>query len=254
MPTLTITKTYADGDTLFEADLDNIKDDIENFLNVTKINDDNIQSAGITGSTKLVDASVSSAKLASGSVTTSKINDAAVTTAKIADESITAAKFPGSTIATSYLADSAVTTAKIADANVTAVKLAAPVIAVSASSGSFSSSSLTYVSVIACSSITITSGRPVLVALTLTTGNSEITTQSHSSSYSSDLEIRRDSTAIGHFRVNWDAVFNTFSFSSPTVIIDQPAAGSYVYSLYAKSGASGRVVNVLDCKLSAVQL
>jgi hypothetical protein len=105
MATLSITKAWADGEVLLEADLDNIKDDVETFLNTTKINDDNIQNAGITASSKLIDASISTAKLANLAITTAKIDDLAVTTGK--------------------LAASAVTTAKITDANVTKAKLAA---------------------------------------------------------------------------------------------------------------------------------
>lgn len=53
MPTLTITKTYADGEVLLEADLDAIRSSITTFFNTTKIDDDNIQAAGITRATKL---------------------------------------------------------------------------------------------------------------------------------------------------------------------------------------------------------
>lgn len=48
MPTLTITKTYDTGNVLTETDLDNIKDSIETFINVTKLNDDNLQDDGIS--------------------------------------------------------------------------------------------------------------------------------------------------------------------------------------------------------------
>lgn len=104
MATLSITKNWADGEILLEADLDEIKTDVETFLNTTKINDDNIQTSGITASSKLIDASISTAKLA----------DSAITAAKIASDAVTTAK----------ILDSNVTTAKIADANVTKAKLA----------------------------------------------------------------------------------------------------------------------------------
>lgn len=81
MPTITITKSYADGDVLTESDLDNIRTDVTTFLNTTKIDADNIQ-----------DAAISAAKLANNAVTTDKILDANVTTAKIADNAVTAAK------------------------------------------------------------------------------------------------------------------------------------------------------------------
>lgn len=100
MATLSITKSYDDGAVLTEADLDNIKNDVETFLNTTKINDDNIQNAGITASSKLVDGSVSAAKIATSAVSTAKIADEAVTTNKLADESVTAAKLATTAINT----------------------------------------------------------------------------------------------------------------------------------------------------------
>lgn len=48
MPTYSTNKTYADGNVLTEQDLDNIKDSIETFLNVTKLDDDNLQDDGIS--------------------------------------------------------------------------------------------------------------------------------------------------------------------------------------------------------------
>lgn len=100
MATLSITKQWANGEVLLEADLDYIKNDVETFLNTTKINDDNIQTGGITGSTKLVDLSVSAGKLATDSVTTAKIVDSNVTTAKIADLNVTYAKLAAAAVAT----------------------------------------------------------------------------------------------------------------------------------------------------------
>jgi len=81
MPTLTITKTYSDGTVLTEADLDNFKDDVETFLNTTKIDQDNIQTGG-----------VNAASLATDSVETVKIKALNVTTAKLAANSVTSAK------------------------------------------------------------------------------------------------------------------------------------------------------------------
>lgn len=62
MPLLTVTKTYLNGNTLTEGDLDNIKNSIETFFNVTKIANDNIQSSG-----------VSTANLAANAVDESKL-------------------------------------------------------------------------------------------------------------------------------------------------------------------------------------
>lgn len=92
MATLTITKEWANGEILLESDLDFIKNDVETFLNVTGIDDDNIQDVGITASSKLVDGSISTAKLAGSSVTAPKIASDAVTTIKILDANVTVAK------------------------------------------------------------------------------------------------------------------------------------------------------------------
>lgn len=124
MATLSTTRNYDDGQVLTKADLDAFLDDIESFLNSTKINDDNIQNSGITGSTKLLNQSVTAAKLASDSVETAKIAASAVTTAKIADSAVTTGKINDLAVTTAKLAADAVTTAKILDANVTTAKIA----------------------------------------------------------------------------------------------------------------------------------
>lgn len=48
MPTLSITKTYADGNILTEADLDNIRSSIQTFFNTTGIDSSNIQAGGVS--------------------------------------------------------------------------------------------------------------------------------------------------------------------------------------------------------------
>jgi microcystin-dependent protein len=50
MPTLSVTKTYQDGNILTEADLDNIRESLETFFNTTGIDSDNIQSRGVGAS------------------------------------------------------------------------------------------------------------------------------------------------------------------------------------------------------------
>lgn len=57
MPTLSITKSYQDGDILTEADLDNIRESVQTFFNTTKIDDDNIQDNGISASKLGIDDS-----------------------------------------------------------------------------------------------------------------------------------------------------------------------------------------------------
>jgi microcystin-dependent protein len=83
MSQIDIRRTYADTVTLFAADLDAILDDVESFLNSTKLNDDNIQDAGITASTKIIDSTITTAKIATNAITTVKITDANVTRLKL---------------------------------------------------------------------------------------------------------------------------------------------------------------------------
>lgn len=82
MPLISITKTYQDGDILTEQDLDNMRDDVTNFMNVTKIDSDNIQDGGIL-TAKIGDAQVVEAKIGVDAVTTVKIKDDNVTEAKL---------------------------------------------------------------------------------------------------------------------------------------------------------------------------
>lgn len=118
MAFLSTTRNYDDGEVLTRADLDAFLDDIEAFVNVTKINDDNIQTSGITGSTKLLNQSVTAAKLASNSVTTAKIIDENVTTAKLADASVTTEKLAAEVISGSFLANNSITLAMMTDDSV----------------------------------------------------------------------------------------------------------------------------------------
>lgn len=247
MPSLTITKTYADGDTLFEADLDNIKDDLENFLNVTKINDDNIQSAGITGSTKLVDASVSSAKIASAAVTTSKINDLAVTTAK--------------------LDDLGVTTAKLAASSVTQAKRAALGQQLSAASGEWSSSSAGEQAITNMSVALTTTGRPVHICFVPSSGvvSSYITvsktTVNTTIAPDTFITIKRDGTAICMIAIGAGVTMSSATLDSISVkvpstaisMIDVPSAGAYTYTAFAQINTSS-IVLVYNVKLLAYEL
>lgn len=127
MATLSITKTYMDATLLTEAQLDAFCDSIQTFFNVTKINDDNIVTKGITANDKLVGASiqsaqlavalVTSAKFAPGAVTASKVDAGASTLAKFSDGAVTAGKYEAATpldetlVAASVLDDDATTSA-----------------------------------------------------------------------------------------------------------------------------------------------
>lgn len=133
MPILQTTRNYDDGEVYTKTDVDAPLDDIEQFVNVIRLNDDNIQNNGITGATKLLNQSVTEAKLATDSVstdkiqnnavTTNKIQNGAITTEKIADKAVTREKIAESAVGTDQIENDAVTTEKIRDKAVTAEKL-----------------------------------------------------------------------------------------------------------------------------------
>lgn len=122
MAQLDVRREYADGEILLASDLDAFLNDIETFLNIIGINDDNIQDGGINATTKIADATVTTAKLANGAVTTAKIADSAVTAAKLAADSVTTAKIVDAAVTTAKIADSAITIAKVADSTKYSIK------------------------------------------------------------------------------------------------------------------------------------
>lgn len=166
MPTLSISTSYADGDVLFKSDLDDIKNGVQDFLNVTKIDSDNIQTGGVS-SANIATGAVTATKIGASAVETAKINDSAVTTAKINDSAVTTAKINDSAVTTAKINDSAVTTAKINTAAVTQAKLGSANYGVSTNStGTFSTTSTSHTAVTNASvTITPAAGRPVEVYL-----------------------------------------------------------------------------------------
>jgi hypothetical protein len=185
MATLVITKSYADGDVLLESDLDNIKDDIETFLNTTGVNDDNIADGGV-GTSSIADSAVTTAKINNSAVTTAKINDLAVTQGKIALLAVDNAQMAvGAAIAnvgalgvlTANINTSAVTTAKILDANVTTAKIAdaavTPAKRSTALGGSGNTTSTTGITTSSSIPVTFTgTGRPVFVSVNVSSAAS----------------------------------------------------------------------------------
>lgn len=105
--------------------LDAQNDSIETFLNQTGIDDDNIQNNGITGSDKLVNASVTTAKIANGAITSTKIAAGGILNANIADATIQAGKLVANSLSDSQITAKGITNASIADNTLTSGQLAA---------------------------------------------------------------------------------------------------------------------------------
>jgi microcystin-dependent protein len=106
MPTLAVTKNYADNEILFESDLDTAFESIETFINSTKLGNDNLQ-ANSVDTAQIANNSVSTNKIANDAITTVKILDAQVTLAKIAADIV--AKLVPTGSVTAYTGTSAPT-------------------------------------------------------------------------------------------------------------------------------------------------
>jgi hypothetical protein len=274
MATLSVTRSYADGEVLVRADLDAFLDDIETFVNVTRLNDDNIQNSGITASTKLIAGSITADKIQNGAVTTAKIADDAVTAAKInsnvagdgLSQNISGAldvNVDGVSVAVVtdivQLKDGGITTAKILNANVTKAKLEALGQQTSSSSGSYTNSTGTETTVVSVNITTI--GRPVMILLVSAdtaatpTAGLAITTAGGGSERIAYIKTFRDSTIIqGLLFGGYTSSTVPLHYSSPGIlVIDQPAAGTYTYALKG-TGASGTTLNVTNLKLVAIEL
>lgn len=224
MSTISITKTYENGDILFEADLDAMKSAIETFFNTTGINDDNIQDAVITASSKIIDGTVTTASLASDSIDTEQLATDSVTTAKIADSAVTTAKFAANSVTRAKVADLDIDYSADFSDSVTGINQTATVETVS------------YTSI----------GRPVLVAWMPDSAGAATLLGYHPSANRDilefEVEIFRDSTVIANFLI---MASNTASQKKAIEIpataiwtIDVPAAGTYSYSIKISTGAT----------------
>ena len=250
MSTLSVTKTYADGEVFFESDLDNIKNDVETFVNITKLNDDNIQDAGITASSKLIDGTITTGKLGAASVTTAKIADSAVTTGKIADSAVTTAKINDSAVTTAKINDSAVTTVKIADGAVTYAKRGTLNYQLSSSCGSFSTSSTSYTAVTNLTASITTNGRPVYVSL-VPAESSEAKFEQSSATGAITLKLERSSGPLNLGEQSFLLVSGDYAGVTPSWLW-VPSAGAHTISVYVKVSAG--TIGISNYKLFCYEL
>lgn len=267
MSTIDISRSYLDGEILFALDLDNIVDGIETFLNVTKLTDDNILNGSITGSLKLVNASVTNSKLATDSVDSSNIIDSAITTSKINDSAVTTDKINNAAVTNAKLSDDSIDSNNIINSSVTRVKLAAPNYQISSSStGTFSTTSGSATAVTnATLSITLT-GKPVLLLLQAdgTSSGSAINITSSggttaSTLLGSEFYWYRNGSLIATNTLKLTAMnagVNNFSMSPSCVsyIDTSGTTGSVTYALYAATVNGSVTTGVFYCKIVAIEL
>lgn len=271
MATITIPREYEDGEILVESDLDAANDAVETFLNTTKINDDNIQNSGITGSTKLVNATVTEAKLATDSVSTLKIVNEAVTNpkigadavngSKIADDAIDSEHYVDGSIDPAHLADLAVTTAKINDLAVTTGKIASGAVTQAkradlgqqlSSTATFSTTSASYVDITNLSVSIATTGRPVFLILQAS-GSSLSNFDTANASTLIGINFVRGSTVIAEYRVAGGSTDANWPSSSVS-FVDTPSAGTHTYKCQMKRIGTSANCWIRETKLLAFEL
>lgn len=263
MAFLDIERLYENGDVLLEIDLDAIQESITDFLNVTRVSDDNLATRGITGSTKVINLSVTTDKLASDAVTTTKILDANVTEAKLAADSISTDKFVAVAVTEAKLASGAVTTDKIADEAVTPAKREAHNDEIS-TAGSLTTTSTSEQDIPSATVTITTTGKPVLLYLQKNTATNEsgISTSIQVAT-THKIRLYRDVALLGMYPTRFQGSLTLTDDGSASVgvlsgqisALDVVSAGTYTYkATFQAGGAGGASCELLGLKLVAVEL
>jgi hypothetical protein len=164
------------------------------------------------------------------------INTTGLGTNNIKDNTITAAK----------LEDGAITTAKILDANVTRAKLAALGQQTSSASGTFTTTNTSFTAVTNLSISITTVGRPVFLSMIADVANPAAVYGTSTDEHT--LILKRGSTEVARWGVN-----NSRVAPGGFMFIDQPAAGTYTYTIEAKAPAA-QTISVFHCKLMGFEL
>lgn len=256
MAQLTTRRQYAASQPLLKSDLDAFIDDIEAFVNVVQLSNDNIQDASITASTVIIDNTIVNGKFANGAFTTAKITDANVTTAKLVDGSVTAAKIDNLAVTTAKIADSAVTTAKIADGVITFDKMSEGLTSGTLASGSVSEGQdyLEFTKMMELTITTLASDAYVIIEgnggyMTSSDDVTDVSGVVNSDNIGTTIVISRKAsgattaTFIGYFVYSDDcregSTALTYANSIPTsafkFIIPASGAGTYVYGIFYSS-------------------
>lgn len=273
MPTLTLTKNYADATILFASDFDVWLTELETFLNTTKIDDGNLLDASITASTSITDASITTVKLPSNAVTTAKIADSGVEEGDFALLAATTAKLADASVTTEKILDANVTTAKVGTSAITRTKLTASNYAISSSINyAFYNSSYypgtpnltTSDQSIPNATVTITTnGNPVevrVMPILYAIPNGGFIQAIEPGGGYTVFTVYRDAVAIAVLEMN-EAVsdFSQSTNISSSImgigpILDSPSAGTYTYTLKVKSSSATVPTIFIKGKLSVREL
>lgn len=258
MAQLEITRGYANGETLLEADLDAIQGSLTTFFNSTGITDDNIQTGGIDGGSKLVNASVSTAKLEALTVTSSKIAASALTTTKVVDLNVTSDKIAISAVTSAKIASSSLIDSNFASASVTTAKLASVNLVVASTAISYTTTGTSEEAVTNASVTITTTGKRVWVGLQGTSADTGyVKVVSNTGAVNQQLRIYRDSTLI----LDQDLALRT---GNPTALKYPPnmfwtidtsvTAGTYTYTVKLLSSTAGDLAILGSPKMYAFEI
>jgi len=263
MPTLTINKEWNDTEVLNESDLDFIKNDIETFINDTKLDSDNLQLDTITaGFTATQGNNVAASMTLVGAKSIFDVADGThAMPAAAADKVLTQSSSAG--------ADSIFNKVD----RTTGTSVTSPDVGVSASSGTFTSTESGRVDLgngeaVTNLSVTITTqGKPVMIFLDATTPTTE-------------QGIAVEPTATGTFDMGFGlgiardgTMINTINYRTPNVVvnstgadeclwgipgpfIDVVVAGTYVYTVEVgdlEPAANARI-KIKNLRLIAIEL
>lgn len=207
-----------------------------------------IDSSGQVGAA--VDGDNSTIELSGTSL---RVKDAGIVEAKIGTGAVTEAKIGTGAVTETKLGSLSVSTAKIQSGAVTQEKLGAANVGVSSSSGTFNTTSTSYVDVTNLSVSVTTTGRPVRVYL-IAEGNAAQEGRIIFNSTTGNvggifIRILRDGSEISKTLLGWEDTGVAFHFP-PSLIqyLDQPSAGSYTYKVQARAWGSS-VVHCVYSKL-----
>jgi len=155
--------------------------------------------------------------------------------------------------------DTSIDTQHIATGGVTKAKQAAVTIQTSSSdSGTFTTSSTSFVDVTNLSISITTTGRPVLLMLAATTSSYLRVANTSGDTGVAEMKFVRDSTDVINssfqIQVNSAAAVDLRIPASSLMHIDQPGAGTYTYKVQARVTSASYVFGANDVNLMAVEL
>lgn len=264
MPVLTITKTYSNGNVLTETDLDNIKNSIETFVNVTMLDNTNVDSDSIGSNMTSVGANALAAVM-----TLTGADAIAATMSNVGATSIVttmdAANY--NSIVGGITSAGAANNVRLNLTKTVAATVSAGGLGFSTSSGTFSSSSPSTVDVTNLEIQITTNGRPVYLTLvgSGSTNNSSLEWDGDGSSAGNGaiISIVRNlsagSTALANCELYAESASSNLGVKVIAVppgslnAMDPVAAGTYTYKVQCSTGG-GETVRVTNCQLVAWEL